>query len=93
MHVLIVQVVAAPRLPQKAVPATAPKDVALIIWGSKVTGDISLPLRFHASKEATRQHLGMRRKNKWSNDKLDAVDWEHLDLALKNKTNMALLRG
>jgi hypothetical protein len=30
----------------------------------------------------------MRRKDKWSNNKFNAVDWEHLDLALKNKTNM-----
>jgi hypothetical protein len=26
------------------------EDVALVIWGNKVTGDISSPLRFHASK-------------------------------------------
>jgi hypothetical protein len=64
------------------------EDVALIIWGNKVTGDISSPLRFHASKEVVRQHLGTCRKNKWSKDKFNAVDWEHLDLALKNKTDM-----
>jgi hypothetical protein len=64
------------------------EDVALIIWGNKVTGDISPPLRFHASKEVARQHLGMHRKDKWTNDKFNAVDWEHLDLALKNKTDM-----
>ena len=64
------------------------EDVALIIWGSKVTGDILLPLRFHASKEVASQHLGMCRKDKWSNDKFNAVDWEHMDLALKNKTDM-----
>ncbi len=62
--------------------------MALIIWGNKVTGDISSPLRFHASKEVARQNLGMRRKNNWSNNKFNAVDWEHLDLALKNKTDM-----
>jgi hypothetical protein len=64
------------------------EDVALIIWGNKITGDILSPLRFHASKEVMHQHLGTRRKDKWSNDKFNAVDWEHLDLALKNKTNM-----
>jgi hypothetical protein len=64
------------------------EDVALIIWRSKVTGDISLPLRFHASKEVACQHLGMCWKDKWSNSKFNAVDWEHLDLALKNKTDM-----
>ena len=64
------------------------EDVVLIKWGSKVTRDILSPLRFHASKEVARQHLGMHRNDKWSNDKFNAVDWEHLDLALKNKTNM-----
>jgi hypothetical protein len=62
--------------------------VALVIWGNKVTGDISSPLRFQASKEIARQYLRMCTKNKWSNDKFDAVDWEHLDLALKNKPNI-----
>ncbi len=64
------------------------EDVALVIWGNKVTGNISSPLRFHASKEVARQHLGMRTKDRWSNNKFNAVDWEHLDLALKNKTDM-----
>ena len=64
------------------------EDVVLIIWGNKVTGNISYPLRFHTSKEVVCQHLGMRRRDKWSNDKFNAVDWEHLDLALKNKTNL-----
>ena len=63
-------------------------DVVLILWGNKVTVDISFPLRCHASKEVPRQHLGTSRKDKWSNDKCNAVDWEHLDLALKNKTGM-----
>ncbi len=30
----------------------------------------------------------MRKKDKWSNKCFNAVDWEHLDLALKNKTDM-----
>jgi hypothetical protein len=30
----------------------------------------------------------MRTKDKWSNDKFNAVDWEHLDLTLKNKPDM-----
>ena len=64
------------------------EDVALVIWGNKVTGNISFPLRFHASKEVARQHLRMRTKDKWSHDKFDAVDWEHLDLTLKNKPDM-----
>ncbi len=43
---------------------------------------------FHASKEMARQHLTTRTKDKWSNEKLDAVDWENLDMALKNKPDM-----
>ncbi len=62
--------------------------MALVIWGNKVTGDISSPLRFHASKEVAQQHLRMCTKSKWSNDKFNAVDWDHLDLALKNKPDM-----
>jgi hypothetical protein len=60
----------------------------LVIWGNKVTGNILSPLRFHASKEVARQHLGTPTKDKWSNNKFNAVDWEHLDLVLKNKTDM-----
>ena len=55
-------------------------DVALVIWGVKITGDISPRLRFHASKEVARKYFARRPKNKWSNDRFDAVDWEHLDL-------------
>jgi hypothetical protein len=33
------------------------EDVALFIWGNKLTGNILPPLRFHASKEATRKYL------------------------------------
>jgi hypothetical protein len=62
--------------------------VALVKWGNKVTGNILSPLIFHASKEVARQHLGTCTKDKWSNNKFNAVDWEHLDLALKNKTDM-----
>jgi hypothetical protein len=64
------------------------EDVALVIWGNKVTGNISSPLRFHASKEVVRQHLRTRTKDKWSHDKFNAVDREHLDLTLKNKPDM-----
>jgi hypothetical protein len=64
------------------------EDRALVIWGDKVTGDISNPLQFHASKEVARKHLATRKKDKWSNERFDAVDWEHLDLALKNKADM-----
>jgi hypothetical protein len=64
------------------------EDVALVIWGNKITGDISSPLRFHASKEVAQQYLRTCTKNKWYNNKFDAVNWEHLDLALKNKPDM-----
>ncbi len=64
------------------------EDVALVIWGTKITGDIAPPLRFHASKEVARKYLATHKKDKWSNEHFDAVDWEHLDLALKNKTDM-----
>ena len=41
------------------------EDVALVIWGEKMTGDISRPLRFHASKEeVARSYLQSRTKNK-----------------------------
>jgi len=32
--------------------------------------------------------LMSRPRDKWLNDRFDAVDWEHLDLALKNKSDM-----
>jgi hypothetical protein len=64
------------------------EDVALVIWDNKITGDISPHLRFHASKEVARRYLASRPRDKWSNDRFEAVDWEHLDLALKNKQEM-----
>jgi len=61
------------------------EDVAVVSWGNKITDDISHPIRFHASKEeVARQYLGNRKKNPWLNDQFDEVDWEHLDLAMKN---------
>jgi hypothetical protein len=64
------------------------EDEALVIWGIKITGNILPPLRFHASKEVARKYLATCKKDKWSNEHFDAVDWEHLDLALKNKVDM-----
>ncbi len=64
------------------------EDVAVVIWGNKITDDISYPIRFHASKEVARQYLGNRKKNPWPNEQFDKVDWEHLDLAMKTKTDM-----
>ncbi len=64
------------------------EDVALVIWGDKDTGNISTPLRFHTSKVVARKHLATCKKDKWPNKRFDMVDWEHLDLALKNKADM-----
>jgi hypothetical protein len=64
------------------------KDVALVIWGNKVTGDISSPLHFHASKELARNYLQTQTGDRWINKHFDEVDWEHLNLALKNKPDM-----
>ncbi len=53
-----------------------------MIWGNKVTGDISTPLRFHASKELARDYLRTCTRDKWPDKHFEAVDWEHLELAL-----------
>jgi hypothetical protein len=64
------------------------EDVALIVWGDKVTGDISGPLRFHASKAvACKYHTHQRKKGKWTHEQFKEVDWEHLNLALKSKAD------
>ncbi len=64
------------------------EDVAVVIWGNKITDDVSSPIRFHASKEVARRYLGNRKKNPWPNEQFDEVDWEHLELALKTKPDM-----
>jgi hypothetical protein len=64
------------------------EDVALVIWGTKITGGILPPLRFHASEEVARKYLAIRKKGKWSNKCFNVADWEHMDLALKNKVDM-----
>jgi hypothetical protein len=64
------------------------EDVALVIWGNKGTGNISTPLRFHASKELARNYLSTRTRDKWPNEHFNEVDWEYLKLALKNKADM-----
>ena len=64
------------------------EDVALIVWGDKITGDISGPLRLHASKVvACKYHIHQGKKGKWTQEQFKEVDWDHLDLALKNKTD------
>jgi hypothetical protein len=64
------------------------EDIALVIWGNKVTGDVSTPLRFHASKELATNYLRTCTRDKWPNKCFEEVDWEHLELALKNKPGM-----
>jgi hypothetical protein len=64
------------------------EDVVVVIWGNKITNNISHTIRFQASKEAARKYWGNKKKNPWSNKHFDKVDWEHLDLALKNKPHM-----
>jgi hypothetical protein len=64
------------------------EDVTLIVWNNKVTGNISGPLRFHASKSVAREyHIHQWKKGKWTHEQFKEVDWEHLDLALKSKAD------
>jgi succinate dehydrogenase flavin-adding protein (antitoxin of CptAB toxin-antitoxin module) len=65
------------------------EDIALIVWGDKITGDnISGPLRFHASKAVARKyHINQWKRGKWTQEQFEEVDWEHLDLALKSKAD------
>ncbi len=64
------------------------EDMALVIWGNKVTGDIAPVLRFHASKEAASKYLTLQKRNPWPSKRFNKVDWEHLNIARKNKTDM-----
>jgi hypothetical protein len=63
------------------------EDVALIVSGNKVNEDVSVPLRFHASKTVARKYLQQQKQNKWTAEQFEEVDWEYLDLALKNKSD------
>jgi hypothetical protein len=62
------------------------EDVAIVIWGNKITNDVSHPVRFHASKEVARRILTDTKK--WPQDRFGEVDWEHLDLAMSSKSDM-----
>ena len=62
------------------------EDVAIVIWGNKITSDVSHTVRFHASKEVA-CHILMDTK-KLPQDHFDEVDWEHLDLAMSSKSDM-----
>jgi hypothetical protein len=67
------------------------EDVAVVIWGNKITNNISYSIRFQASKEVARKYLGNNKKNLWPNKQFNKVNWEHLDLALKNKPDVGML--
>jgi hypothetical protein len=62
------------------------EDVAIVIWGNKITSNVSHPVQFHASKEITQGLLADT--TKWPHDRFDEVDWEHLNLAMASKSNM-----
>jgi hypothetical protein len=62
------------------------EDIAILIWGNKITSDASHPVPFHASKEIARGLLADTKK--WLHDRFDQVDWEHLDLAMTSKSDM-----
>ena len=64
------------------------EDLALIIRGQKLTGDISKPLRFHASIAEARRVYTRRKRRPWTEECFDEIDWEHLDLAQQNKADM-----
>jgi hypothetical protein len=61
------------------------KDITLVIWGSKVAGNISTPLCFHASKELSRNYLRTCTRNKWPSKHIYKVDWEILELTLEKQ--------
>ncbi len=60
--------------------------VTIVVWGNKITSDVSHPVQFHASKEIARGLLADARK--WPRDRFDKVEWKHLDLAMKSKSDM-----
>ncbi len=71
------------------------EDVAVVIWGNKITDDVSSPIRFHASKEVARRYLGNMKKNPWTNEKFDEVDWENQTRHVQNleiETELGVLR-
>ncbi len=64
------------------------EDAALVVWGEKITGDISHTVRFYASREEARKYLQTRKVNCWLAESFTEVDWEHLDLALAQKPDL-----
>ncbi len=62
------------------------EDISIIIWGNKITNDVSQPVQFHASKELARTML--TDTIRWPQEQFNKVDWEHLDLAMRSKSDM-----
>ena len=62
------------------------EDISIVIWGNKITNNVSQPVRFHASNELTQKLLTDTRK--WPQEHFEEVDWEHLDLAMTSKFDM-----
>jgi hypothetical protein len=57
-----------------------------LFGATKITGNISSSLCFHASKSVARKyHIHQQKKGKWTTKQFEEVDWEHLDHALKSK--------
>jgi hypothetical protein len=48
------------------------EDVSIVIWGNKLTSNVSHPVWFHARKEIARGLLADARK--WLRDRFDKVD-------------------
>jgi hypothetical protein len=64
------------------------EDAVLVVWGDKMTGNISHTIQFHASKEMARRYLQTWRVQPWTSKRFDKVNWEHLDSALQTKSDM-----
>jgi hypothetical protein len=64
------------------------EEAALVVWGDKMTGNISHTIRFHASKEVARRYLQMQQVQPWTYKRFDKIDWEHSDLALQAKSDL-----
>ncbi len=47
------------------------EDVAIVIWGNKITNDVSHPVRLHASKEIARRILTDTKK--WPQDRFEEL--------------------
>ena len=49
------------------------------------TNDISQPLQYHKSKTSARRFFTNKKTKRWTEECFEEIDWEHLELALKNK--------